>query len=121
MLQILFPSLDECKIVPGVATPRNPFLFEQIKLVHQCLALFRFSPLCSIFLIIDQWRFSFTPGICPDILMNVVEDCIIFLTGQLGLCLIFILSKNKGFPSGPLLKMYPSFPSMGDFGVDIQK
>ena len=43
-------------------------------------------------------------------LMNVLEGCIIFLIWPAWV-LIFILSKNKGFQSGTLLKMSPSFVS----------
>ena len=43
------------------------------------------------------------------------------LFGQPELCLIFILSKNKDFHSGVLLKMPPSSPSMEGFDLDIQK
>ena len=42
------------------------------------------------------------------------------LFGQPGFCLIFILSKNKGFQSKALLKMPPSFLSMEEFGRDKQ-
>ena len=38
------------------------------------------------------------------------------LFGQLGFCLIFILSKTKDFQSGALLKMPPSSPFMKKFG-----
>ena len=57
--------------------------------------------------------------IAPDILMNVLEDYIIFLVWAAWV-LIFILSKNKGFQSGALLKMTISFPSMEEFCLDIQ-
>ena len=40
---------------------------------------------------------------------------------QSGLCLIFTLSKNKGFQFAATLKMSPLSPSMEEFGVDIQK
>ena len=43
------------------------------------------------------------------------------LFGQLELCLIFILSENKDFHSGVLLKMPTSSPSMEEFDLDIQK
>ena len=52
--------------------------------------------------------------------MNVLEDYIIFLVWAAWV-LIFILSKNKGFQSGALLKMPTSFPSMEEFCLDIQK
>ena len=37
------------------------------------------------------------------------------------LCLIFILSKNKDFHSGVLLKMPSSSPSIEEFDLDIQR
>ena len=43
------------------------------------------------------------------ILMNVLEDCVMFF-GQ-----IFILSKSKGIQSGALLKMLISFPALEKF------
>ena len=49
----------------------------------------------------------------PNILMKVFEYYIFYsLFGQPGFCLIFILSKNKVFQSGALLKMPPSSPFM---------
>ena len=64
----------------------------------------------------------FTSGIGPDILMNVLEDCIVFLIWQPKVSSIFILSKNKDLQSGALLKMPASLsPSMEEFGGDIQK
>ena len=53
----------------------------------------------------------------PDILMKVFEDYIFILyLGSLGLFIIFILSKNKVFQSGALLKIPPSSPFMKEFG-----
>ena len=43
------------------------------------------------------------------------------LFGQPEFCLILILSKSIDFPSGALLKMPSLFPSMKEFGLDIQK
>ena len=43
------------------------------------------------------------------------------LFGQPEFCLIFILSENKDFHSGVLLKMPPSSPFMEEFDLDIQK
>ena len=52
----------------------------------------------------------------PNILMKVFEDYIFYsLFGQPGFCLIFILSKNKVFQSGALLKMPPSSLFMKEF------
>ena len=42
------------------------------------------------------------------------------LFGKPAFSLSFILSKNKGFQPGALLKMPPSYPSMEEFGPDIQ-
>ena len=63
---------------------------------------------------------TFTFVIGPDILMNVLEDYIIFLVWAAWV-LFFILSKNKVFQSGSLLKIPTSFPSMEEFYLDIQK
>ena len=54
--------------------------------------------------------FFFPSWIGPDILMNNLEDGIIFLIWEPGFCLIFILSKKKkkGFQPGDLLKMISS-------------
>ena len=38
-----------------------------------------------------------------------------------GLCLIFILTKNKGFQFATILRMSPLCPSMEEFDVDIQQ
>ena len=55
-------------------------------------ALLGFLPTCKhIFPIIDQSRFFSTSGIGPDILMNVLEDCIVFLNWVAWFCLTFIL------------------------------
>ena len=43
------------------------------------------------------------------------------LFGQPELCLISILSENKDFHPGVLLKMPPSSSSMEEFDRDIQK
>ena len=52
----------------------------------------------------------------PNILMKVFEAYIFYsLFGQPGFCLIFILSKNKVFQSGALLKMPPSSLFMKEF------
>ena len=57
----------------------NTFYLEQTALVHLNLTLLEFFPICSsIFPIIVQFKF-FSSGKDPDILMNVLEDCIIFL------------------------------------------
>ena len=55
----------------------------------------------------------------PDILMNVLEDLIIFVVWEAWV-LIFILSKNKGFQSGALLKLPNLVPPMEKFCLDIQ-
>ena len=51
--------------------------------------------------------------------MKVLEDYIIFLIW--GFSLVSIFSKNKHFQSGTLLETPPSFPSMEEFGLNIQK
>ena len=80
------------------------------------LAFLGFFPVCNVFFsLINEWRF-FTVGIGRDILINILEDCIIFL-----IWLTLILSKNKCFQSGFLLKMPFSSPSMNIFGLDMQK
>ena len=43
------------------------------------------------------------------------------LLGQPGFCLTFILSKNKGFQPGAILKMHPSSSSMRECDPDIQE
>ena len=65
----------------------------------------------------------FTSRVNPDILINVHKDCTLtkIYFGKPELCLIFILSENKDFHSGVLLKMPPSSPSMEEFDLDIQK
>ena len=64
----------------------------------------------------------FISGICPDILMNALKNCIVLFFGVASFGLIKIISsKNKGFQSGALLKIPPSSPSMQEFGLDIQK
>ena len=76
VLEILFPSLNESK-----NCKMTQLYLEQTTLAHQHLALLRFFPIRSnIFSIIDQCKFFFTSGVGPDILMNVLEDCIVFLT-----------------------------------------
>ena len=56
-------------------SPQTLHLYlEQTKLVCQLLALIGFFPICKNFS-----RFFVTFGTGPDILMNVLEDCIIFL------------------------------------------
>ena len=63
----------------------------------------------------------FTSGIGPDTQMNVLKECIIFLVGRHGFCLIIILRKNKSFQHEPSLKMSTSSPSTEKFCLDIQK
>ena len=58
----------------------------------------------GIYLFLFYQCIFFTTRIGPDILMNVIENCIIFFVRQLEFCLIFILSKNKGIQYGALLK-----------------
>ena len=57
----------------------------------------------------------FTSGMCPDILMKVFEDYIIFPIWKAWVCLFFVLSKNKDFLSGVLLNIPPSSPYIKEF------
>ena len=53
--------------------------------------------------------------------MNMLENITLYsLFEQPEFCLNFILSKNKDFQSGALLKMPPSSPSMGKICQDIK-
>ena len=94
--------------IPGVVLlprPRQPYL-EQTKLVCQRLAFLGFFPIPkNIFPIIDQCRFFFTSG-STDILMNVSEDCMIFLIWAVWAS-CFVFNKNEDFQSGALVKMIP--------------
>lgn len=59
-----------------------------------------------------------TSGIDPNILINILEDWIMFLIYAAWI-LVFMLKKNKGFHSGSLLKMSRLSPSMEKFVLDI--
>ena len=63
----------------------------------------------------------FISGIVPDILMNVWNIALDSLFWQSLFQLIFILSKNKGFQSGVLLKVHPSSPSIWSRFSEINK
>ena len=67
---------------------------KQSKLLWQHLAFLDFFPICNIFPYIGQDRFFFS-GVGPDILMNVLEDCIIFLIWAALVLFNFCLIKNK--------------------------
>ena len=112
MLEILFTSLLHL-------TPSRPHncIWNKPNLFTNPLLCSHFL-ICNIFPIIDKCRFIFTSRIGADILMNFLEYYIVFLMWA-ALILIFILSKNKGFQSGALLKMPPLSPCMKEFGVDI--
>ena len=112
-LGILFPSLEDSKkrkTFLGWHRPlllkciwKKPHLFANIH-----LALLRFFPICNTFIIIDQCRFFYfrdVPWQSDDYARRLHYS----LFGQSGFCLIFIVSKNKDFLSGALLKT-PSFP-----------
>ena len=67
------------KIFCIILSAGNTFYLEQTTLVHPNLTLLGFFPICSnIFPTIVQCSF-FSSGKNPDILMNVLEDYIIFL------------------------------------------
>ena len=62
----------------------------------------------------------FTSGISSDILMNVLEDCIIFLVWAA--CVLFsFYFKQKQIQSGALMKMPTSFHSMEEVCLDVLK
>ena len=63
----------------------------------------------------------FTSGMGPDILANVLWDCIVFLIWAAWVLFDFILSKINDFKSETLLKVPPGSPSMEEFSLDIQK
>ena len=94
---------------------------EQSKLVRQNLALLGFFPISNICRINDQCSFDCTSGISSDILINVLEDCIVCIIWAIRSYLIFILSRNKGFQSEALLKMPTSSSTVEEFGLDFQK
>ena len=128
MLGILLPSFNESKnikifleVVPTLRFPKcvwnKPHLF----------TFARILPICNnIFIIIDQCRFFFfTSGIGPGNMINVLEDCIMFLIWTAWVLFNFYLKqkkkKERDFQSVALLKMPPSSPSMEEFCLDIQK
>ena len=79
---------------------------DQVKLVCYYLALLSVFLFCNIFPIIDYYRFLFTSGIGPDILVNVLQDRILLLISVSWFIFNFYLKiKNNGCQSGTLLKM----------------
>ena len=60
----------------------------------------------------------FISGIGPDILITVLEECIIYLIWAAWVLFFILLSKNKGFQSAALLKVPPSSPSMEELDLD---
>ena len=46
---------------------------------------------------LDHWSVLFTSGICPDVLMNVLEDCIIVLIRAALALFDFYLKQKKRF------------------------
>ena len=80
----------------------------------------RFPIYKESFPIIGQCRFFYSWD-RPDILVNVFEDCIIFLVWAVWVLFNFYLKQKQRFQSGSLLKMSSSSPSMEEFGLDIQK
>ena len=109
-------KLQNC---PGVVTPpqlscicnKSNFFTNAL----YCLDPSQYVILSQLLLNSDFFYF----GIGPDFVMKVLRDYIIILIW--GFCLISIISKNKCFQFGVLLKMPPSSPSMEEFSLDIQK
>ena len=68
--------------------------------------------------------FFFISGLCPDFLMNVLQDCIKFLIWTVWVLFDCYLKQKlfrfSDFQSDTSLKMPPSSPSMEEFGIDIQ-
>ena len=116
-----FPSLNKnknCKILLGLHHfPQTAQLYlEQTTCIRLHLGLIL---LCSdIFLIIDQCIF-FTSGMDLIFWSMCSKIALCSWFGQPGLYLIFILSKNKGFESGTLLKMPPSSFSLEKFDLNL--
>ena len=94
------------KLLWGNTDPWTSKMYlEQTKLVHLHLSLLGLFWIRNNFFILnDQCRF-FIFGIGPDILMNVLGDCVIFLLWAVWALFNFILSKNKAILSSALLKM----------------
>ena len=67
------------------------YLYLEHTFVHQCNTLLGFFPIFSQSLIMQIF---FTFGIGPDILMNGLEDCIIFLIWATLALLISVFSKS---------------------------
>ena len=100
-MYILFPSLNQgknYKIFLEVVTPPRPskLSWNKSNLFTNALLGWGSSqyPILSQSLI--NADFFLTSEIGPDILVNVLEDCIVFLICATRVLLNFILGKNKG-------------------------
>ena len=83
----------------SMPVPQTAQLYlELTKLVHLHLTLLEYFLIYdNIFQIVDQSSF-FTSGICPDILMNELEDYVILLTCAAGILFNFYLKQNQRCP-----------------------
>ena len=105
----------------GRNSPRQPNCFcNDPNLLTQASLCLDSSPYAIFFQSLINADILFTSGIGQDILMKVLEHYI-FLIWTDGFFKIVILSKNRHFQSGALLKIPPSSPSMEEFGLDIRK
>ena len=126
MRGILFPCLNEIKNshnfpLGGIDSQTPQMCFQQTTLVCLHVVWFGHLWICNIiFIIIDQCRL-FTSAIDPDVLWMSLKILLYSLFRQPEFCLRFILSKNKVFQSGTLLKMTNSSPSMQEFCVGVQE
>ena len=112
------PSTSSRPCPPASSLPQ--FYLEEIKFVCQCLTLLGFNTICNIFPIIDQGRFCFF-GIGPDLLMNGLEDRIIFLICAAWILFNFDLTKKQRFSVYSFIENASYIPSMEKFGLDIEK
>ena len=98
-MEILFPSLNESKYCKPFMELRCPQTYlGQTRIVRLHLALIGFFPICkNLFPIIDQYRFFFTSGISPHILMHILEDCIMFLMRTAWVLFNFYLKQKERF------------------------
>ena len=93
----------------------KPALFVNTSL---CSDSFQYGKILSQSLIYPDF---FTSGMGPDIFVNMLWDCIVFLIWTAWVLFDFILSKINDFKSETLLKMPPGSPSTEEFSLDIQK
>ena len=85
--------------------------FKELRGFTQFATIFFQSLICADFFLFLRLTQIFL-GMCSKI-------ALCSLLGQPGFCLIFILSKNKGFQPGAIL--HPSSSSMRECDPDIQK